>query len=104
MGVARNAVLRVGKVPVLYVPWVMFPIDDRRRTGLLFPAAGNSDRNGFEYKQPIYLNLAPNYDATITPRIMSERGAMLASEFRYLHEDGRRQPVRGVDAGRQVAR
>ena len=88
MGVARNAVLRLGKVPVLYVPWVMFPIDERRRTGLLFPSAGNSDRNGFEYKQPIYLNLAPNYDATITPKIMTERGAMLGSEFRYLHQTG----------------
>ena len=104
MGVARNAVLRVGKVPVLYVPWLMFPIDERRRTGLLFPSASNSDRNGFEFKQPIYLNLAPNYDATVTPRIMTERGAMLGSEFRYLHRTGAGSVSGALDAGRQVAR
>ena len=86
--VAHNAVLRIGKVPVLYVPWFMFPIDDRRRTGLLFPSVGNSDRNGFDYKQPIYINIAPNYDATLSPRVMTERGSMLGAEFRYLNEKG----------------
>ncbi|RNF84170.1 LPS assembly protein LptD [Montanilutibacter psychrotolerans] len=88
MGVARNAVLRVGKVPVLYVPWLMFPIDDRRRTGLLYPAIALSGRNGFDWKQPIYLNLAPNYDATLNPRYMSKRGAMLGGEFRWLYPQG----------------
>lgn len=86
--VAHSAVLRIGKVPVLYVPWFMFPIDDRRRTGLLFPSVANSDRNGFDYKQPIYINIAPNYDATLSPRIMTERGTMLGAEFRYLNERG----------------
>lgn len=88
MGVARNATLRIGKVPVLYVPWFPFPIDERRRTGLLFPSLSNSDRNGFDYKQPIYLNLAPNYDATLYPRIMTKRGAMFGAEFRYLTNRG----------------
>lgn len=89
MAVARNAVLRIGKVPVLYVPWFMFPIDDRRRTGLLFPSLSNSSRNGIDYRQPIYLNLAPNYDATLHPRIMTSRGALLGGEFRYLNTRGR---------------
>lgn len=89
MGVARNATLRIGRVPVLYVPWLMFPIDDRRRTGLLSPSIGSSNRNGFDWKQPIYLNLAPNYDMTLTPRFMSARGLMLGTEFRYLTETGR---------------
>lgn len=84
MGVARNATLRIGKVPVLYVPWFMFPIDDTRKTGLLYPSISNSDRNGFDYRQPIYFNLAPNYDLTLTPRIMTNRGESLGAEFRYL--------------------
>lgn len=87
-GVARNATLRIGRVPVLYVPWFPFPIDERRKTGLLFPSLSNSNRNGIDYKQPIYLNLAPNYDATIYPRIMTSRGAMLGGEFRYLVPGG----------------
>lgn len=89
MGTARNATLRVGKIPVLYLPWFRFPIDDRRRTGLLYPAISSSGRNGFDWRQPIYLNLAPNYDATITPRLMSKRGLQLGGEFRYLTETGR---------------
>ncbi|PJK11204.1 LPS-assembly protein LptD [Lysobacteraceae bacterium NML120232] len=85
---ARHATMRVGKVPVLYVPWIKFPIDDRRRTGLLFPSISNSNRNGFDLRQPIYFNLAPNYDLTVSPRWMSKRGASISSEFRYLNPSG----------------
>ncbi len=90
-GTARNAVLRVGKVPVMYMPWFKFPIDDRRLTGLLYPKLSQSGRNGFDYAQPIYFNLAPNYDDTLTPRWMSRRGLMLDNEFRYLYGGGRGQ-------------
>ncbi|MET0129536.1 MAG: LPS-assembly protein LptD, partial [Stenotrophomonas chelatiphaga] len=61
----------------------------RRQTGLLYPQLGLSGRNGFDYAQPIYLNLAPNYDDTLTPRYMSKRGLMLDNEFRYLYDGGR---------------
>lgn len=88
MGVAHNATLRIGKVPVLHVPWLMFPIDDRRRTGLLYPSISVSGRNGFDWRQPIYLNLAPNYDATLVPRYMSKRGIALGGEFRWLYPEG----------------
>lgn len=86
---ARNATIRVGKVPVLYVPWFKFPIDDRRLTGLLYPNIRSSGRDGFDWRQPIYLNLAPNYDMTLMPRLMTRRGLMLGSEFRYLTRTGR---------------
>jgi LPS-assembly protein len=88
-GVARNAVLRVGRVPVLYVPFFPFPIDNRRRTGFLYPTLGSSNRNGFDYRQPYYINLAPNYDLELTPRLMTSRGLQLGGEFRYLTEHGR---------------
>ncbi len=88
MAVARGATLRVGKVPVLYLPFFVFPTDERRRTGLLFPSISNSSRNGFDWRQPIYINLAPNYDATISPRLMTARGLMLGGQFRYLIPNG----------------
>lgn len=88
-GTARHATLRVGSVPVLYMPWFKFPIDDRRKTGLLYPAISYSGRNGFDYRQPIYLNLAPNYDMTLEPRLMTRRGALLGTQFRYLTDKGR---------------
>ncbi|WP_462115196.1 LPS assembly protein LptD [Lysobacter xanthus] len=87
-GVARNATLRIGRVPVLYVPYFPFPTDDRRQTGLLYPSISSSSRNGFDWRQPIYLNLAPNYDATLYPRIMSKRGVQLGGEFRWLYGQG----------------
>lgn len=89
IGTARNATLRLGKVPVLYLPWFRFPVDDRRRTGLLYPTIGTSGRNGFDWSQPIYLNLAPNMDATLEPRLMTQRGLQLGGEYRYLTRTGR---------------
>ncbi|GGY00164.1 LPS-assembly protein LptD [Litchfieldella qijiaojingensis] len=82
-GTARHARLEVSRVPVFYWPWVRFPIDDRRQTGFLWPALGLSS-DSFDYAQPYYLNLAPNYDATITPRWLTEHGLLLGGEFRYL--------------------
>lgn len=84
LGRAKHARLRFGYVPILYAPWFQFPIDDRRRTGLLFPTIGDSDNTGLDVRVPLYLNLAPNYDAQITPRYMSERGTQIATEGRYL--------------------
>lgn len=88
-GVARGATVRLGHVPVLYVPYFKFPVDDKRHTGLLYPAISKSGRNGLDYRQPIYLNLAPNFDATLYPRWMSERGPSLGAEFRYLYVGGK---------------
>ena len=82
-GTAKHARLEVGDVPVFYWPWVRFPIDERRQSGFLWPTLGVSN-GAFDYAQPYYLNLAPNYDATITPRYVSESGLLLGAEFRYL--------------------
>ncbi len=81
---AKNATLTFKGVPLLASPWLQFPIDDRRMSGFLVPTAGYSSRSGFEIGIPYYLNLAPNYDATITPRIISRRGLLIGGEFRYL--------------------
>ena len=85
-GVTHGTKLYVKDVPVLAVPYFNFPIDDRRTTGILNPNFGFSNDGGFELAVPVYLNLAPNYDATVTPRIISERGVMAQAEFRYLTE------------------
>lgn len=82
--VARHAKVRVGGVPVLYSPYLSFSLDDRRKSGFLLPSLGNSNKLGVDVSAPIYLNLAPNMDATLIPRLMSKRGAMLGGEFRFL--------------------
>lgn len=84
VGRARKVTLRLGDVPVMYLPYARFPIDDRRSSGFLLPSLGSSNDAGYDLIVPYYLNLAPNYDATLTPRFIRDRGAMLGGEFRYL--------------------
>lgn len=80
----KNVRLEVKDWPVLYMPWIRFPVGDNRATGLLFPLITTGNDNGLDYSQPVYLNLAPNYDATLTPRFVQERGSMLEAEARHL--------------------
>ncbi|MDM8563939.1 LPS assembly protein LptD, partial [Candidatus Marithioploca araucensis] len=83
-GTARDVTIRILGLPVFYFPYISFPIGDERKSGFLLPNLGTSDETGVEFSIPYYLNLAPNYDATITPRYMSRRGLLLNTEFRYL--------------------
>ena len=84
-GVARDVKLRLGNVPVLYLPMLSFPINDERASGFLAPTIGSTRDGGLDVSTPYYLNLAPNYDATLTPRVMTDRGIMLGLEGRYLN-------------------
>lgn len=84
-GEAFNTVLHFMGIPVFYSPYLNFPIDDERHTGFLAPTVGFSDDNGFELAAPFYINLAPDHDATITPRLLTERGLQIAGQFRYLN-------------------
>ncbi len=90
-GVARHARLEFGGVPIFYSPWLSFPLDDRRKTGFLYPRMGFSTGDGFELSTPWYWNIAPNQDATFTPRIIQNRGFMLGSEYRFLTPNNRGQ-------------
>ncbi len=83
-GTATHSVLRLAGVPVFYLPWLQFPIDDRRMSGLLTPTLESSEEGGTALSLPIYWNLAPNYDMTLTPTFYSRRGAKLDTENRYL--------------------
>lgn len=85
-GEATNTRFYVKGVPVFYLPYFVFPVSDERQTGLLFPIISSSTSTGISYEQPYYWNIAPNFDATIAPRIMSNRGTQLKTEFRYLSE------------------
>jgi len=88
-GVAENLRVHFKNVPVFYFPHVSFPINDDRKSGFLFPHFGVAERSGFVFGIPYYWNIAPNYDATITPRVYSERGVQVGAEFRYLTRDSR---------------
>ncbi len=89
VGTARGVKLDFKGVPVLYVPYFSFPINDQRKSGFLTPVPGSGERTGFELTVPYYLNLAPNYDLTLAPRYMAERGTQINSDFRYLMPNSR---------------
>ncbi|MGK2951157.1 MAG: LPS-assembly protein LptD, partial [Thiobacillus sp.] len=89
VGTARNASLQFLGVPILYTPWMDFSLDDRRKTGVLAPTIGTTERSGLDILLPYYFNLAPNYDATLYPRLLSKRGVQLGGEFRYLLGEAR---------------
>lgn len=84
IGVAHHARVEFKSIPILYSPWMDFPIGNQRKSGLLAPIFGSTSKGGSEMTLPVYWNIAPNYDATIAPRIISKRGLMLNNEFRYL--------------------
>ena len=83
IGTAYNAWIEFKSVPILYSPWMDFPLDGARHTGLLGPIYGSTSGGGTELTVPLYLNLAPNYDATIAVRDMTKRGKEIEDEFRF---------------------
>ncbi len=86
IGTARGIRLRFQGIPILYAPYLSFPIGDARKSGVLTPEIGSAGRSGNEFRVPFYWNIAPNYDATITPRLLTDRGLQLQTDFRYLTE------------------
>lgn len=83
-GTGKHVIVKLKDVPVFYTPYLTFPLDERRKTGFLVPSYGQSQESGTEISVPYYWNIAPNYDATITPRYLSSRGLQMIGEFRYL--------------------
>ncbi|MCR9107163.1 MAG: LPS assembly protein LptD [Gammaproteobacteria bacterium] len=84
LATAYDATIEVEGVPIFYAPWFQFPLDDRRRTGFLWPNFGNDSTGGLDITVPFYLNLAPNYDALYAPRFIEERGLNNELYLRYL--------------------
>ena len=84
IGRAYNTVLKIRDIPVMYIPYVSFPITNKRTSGLINPSIRTSKNSGLEIALPIYWNIAENMDLTITPHLLSKRGMQLEGEFRYL--------------------
>ncbi len=84
VGTARHVSVVFKDTPILYSPWIDFSYSGKRKSGVLTPVAGYNVRTGFDVALPVYLNIAPNIDATTAPRVMTERGFLLSNELRYL--------------------
>jgi len=87
VGTAHDATIYFQGAPILYWPYLSFPLSSDRKSGFLTPVLGTNSARGVEFSLPYYFNLAPNYDATLTPRYMTKRGLQLNGQFRYLFPD-----------------
>lgn len=84
IGTASHAYIDFMSVPILYTPWMTFSLNSERKSGVLSPSFGSTVNSGAEFSLPYYWNIAPDMDATITPRFMTKRGLQLKNELRYL--------------------
>ncbi|MDH5444094.1 MAG: LPS assembly protein LptD [Gammaproteobacteria bacterium] len=90
-GSATHVVIDFMGVPFFYFPYLQFPLGDERMSGLLVPAFSISDKRGTEISLPLYWNIAPDLDATLTTHNMTRRGVMWETEFRYLNQNSQGQ-------------
>lgn len=83
-GTARDAAVEFMGVPILYSPWISFPIGPQRKSGFLFPSLGYGSRSGLQIEVPYYFDLAPERDLTLEPVLYGRRGLEIGGRFRYL--------------------
>ncbi len=84
IGTGHNASVDFLGVPLLYLPWVSFPLSSERKSGFLFPSIGSTSSSGFQLAVPYYWNIAPNADFTFQPVEYTKRGADLGGDLRFL--------------------
>ena len=84
VGTARDASIIFMGQTIFYSPYLSFTLHQQRKSGFLTPHYGSSSKSGTEFTLPYYWNIAPNFDATLSPRFMTKRGLQLNTEFRYL--------------------
>lgn len=87
IGTGRGTRVDFMGVPLIYLPWMSFPLGTERKSGFLFPTIGHSQRSGVLLAVPFYWNIAPNADATLQPTEYSRRGMDLGGDFRLLTQD-----------------
>lgn len=86
LGTGRGARVDFKGVPIMYLPWMSFPLGSERKSGFLFPSIGHTSRSGFQTAVPYYWNIAPNADATIEPILYSRRGIDFSGDLRHMRE------------------
>ena len=83
-GVLKHGRFLARDIPVLYIPYLIFPAKTTRQTGLLFPHLAHSqDQNGLDVEIPFYWAVSDSADATFFQRYLEKRGFKEGLEVRY---------------------
>ena len=83
-GTVRGGTFRIKDVPVLYLPYGIFPVLRDRQSGFLFPRFGISNNRGFQWVQPFYWAINKTSDATISFDVETAARIGAIGEYRYL--------------------
>jgi len=75
--------IKLWDMPLIYTPYLAFSTHSKRSSGLLFPAFGYSETEGFIYEQPLYLALSPSWDIELNPQIRTNRGEGIYGTLRF---------------------
>ncbi len=81
---ARNTTFEILGVPVVWLPWMIYPLKTERESGLLFPVFGYSGRNGAELGLPVFWAAHESVNVIATPGWMSKRGPTAALAVEYV--------------------
>ena len=79
-----NSTLYIYDIPVFYIPYIGYSLDRRRKTGLLVPSLGLSDKEGFYYQQPLYIAEYDSWDMELRPQVRTNRGNGVYGDFRFV--------------------
>jgi LPS-assembly protein len=74
----------VKDTPLFYLPYIGTTLIRERKSGLLRPSFGISDRDGFTYEQSLYIAVDPQWDLELTPQYRTQRGAGGYATFRFV--------------------
>src|SRR6202048_864083 len=79
----ENAPLQFFGVPMAYRPYFSTPDPTvKRKTGFLMPGFSTATGYGYGVETPFYWAIAPDYDATFSPRFTTRQGVLAQAEFR----------------------
>ncbi|MCP4559806.1 MAG: LPS-assembly protein LptD [Bosea sp.] len=85
----EEARLEFAGVPIAYIPYMSGPdATVKRKTGFLAPKFLNTSALGYGFSLPYFINLAPNYDLTLTPTYLTRQGFLGQAEWRHRFVNG----------------
>lgn len=97
----KNARFRAGKVPVLYMPYMLWPVKEARTSGFLMPKPGYSSRRGASLSLAYFQALGRSYDVTFTADIFAggtlDENAQGTGEFLGFGQEFRYRPSEGTE-------
>ncbi|GEO15836.1 LPS-assembly protein LptD [Microvirga aerophila] len=85
----EDATVEIFGLPVAYMPYFWTPDPTvKRKTGFLAPRYVYSSSLGVGLQVPFFWAIAPNYDLTVSPTVLSRQGLLGQVEWRHRLETG----------------